>query len=77
MTNTRLRERLEKLNPNWLSLFTMLMAFSTYTFMYAFRKPYTAATFADAPGFLGLGFKEILVISQVAGYALSKFIGIK
>ncbi|MDW3650820.1 MAG: DUF5690 family protein [Bacteroidia bacterium] len=77
MTNTRIRERLEKLNPNWLSLFTMLMAFSTYTFMYAFRKPYTAATFAEAPGFLGLGFKEILVISQVAGYALSKFIGIK
>lgn len=77
MTNTRIRESLEKLNPNWLSIFTMLMAFSTYTFMYAFRKPYTAATFADAPGFLGLGFKEILVISQVTGYALSKFIGIK
>lgn len=77
MTNTRLQERLQKMSPGWLSVFTMLMAFCTYSCMYAFRKPYTAATFTDAPGFFGLGFKEILVISQVAGYAISKFIGIK
>ena len=45
--------------------------------MYAFRKPFTAATFEDGPDLLGLGFKDILVISQVCGYALSKFAGIK
>ena len=45
--------------------------------MYAFRKPFTAATFADTPELLGLGYKEILVITQVVGYMLSKFIGIK
>jgi len=77
MTHSHLQERLQKMNPAWLSVFTMIAAFCTYSCMYAFRKPYTAATFTDAPGFLGLGFKEILVISQVAGYAISKFIGIK
>jgi hypothetical protein len=44
--------------------------------MYAFRKPFTAATF-QGQEFLGLGFKTVLVISQLTGYMLSKFIGIK
>lgn len=44
--------------------------------MYAFRKPFTAATYEDAV-WLGIGLKTILVASQTAGYTLSKFIGIK
>jgi len=44
--------------------------------MYAFRKPFTAATYEDTV-WLGIGFKTILVAAQVAGYTLSKFIGIK
>lgn len=44
--------------------------------MYAFRKPFTAATFEDAQ-WLGIGFKTILVSAQVTGYTISKFIGIK
>ncbi|OYP31643.1 hypothetical protein CGZ80_21000 [Rhodopirellula sp. MGV] len=44
--------------------------------MYAFRKPFTAATYEDAIWF-GIGLKTILVASQTAGYTLSKFIGIK
>lgn len=44
--------------------------------MYAFRKPFTAATYEDTV-WLGIGFKTILVASQVAGYTISKFIGIK
>lgn len=44
--------------------------------MYAFRKPFTSATFADATWF-GTSFKSALVISQVLGYATAKFIGIK
>lgn len=44
--------------------------------MYAFRKPFTAATYENTV-WLGIGFKTILVAAQVAGYTLSKFIGIK
>jgi len=46
--------------------------------MYAFRKPFTAATFDQVPGWnLELDYKIALIIAQIAGYALSKFIGIK
>jgi hypothetical protein len=44
--------------------------------MYAFRKPFTAATF-EGPMMWGMGLKTILVLSQLCGYTLSKFIGIK
>lgn len=53
-------------------------AFSAYFAMYAFRKPYAAATFSDVELFLGvLDYKTALLIAQVVGYALSKLIGIK
>lgn len=51
-------------------------AFSTYFCMYAFRKPFTAGTFEGREIF-GLQLKAVLVISQLLGYMLSKFIGIK
>ncbi len=55
-----------------------LAGFSTYFAMYAFRKPFTAATYADVPGWhFALDYKIALIVAQVAGYALSKFIGIK
>ncbi len=44
--------------------------------MYAFRKPFTAATF-EGPEYFGLGLKSILILAQLLGYMLSKFIGIK
>lgn len=44
--------------------------------MYAFRKPFTAATY-EGQEFLDFGLKSVLVMSQLAGYMLSKFIGIK
>jgi Family of unknown function (DUF5690) len=59
-------------NPAW----AMAAAFGTYFCMYGFRKPYTAATYADA-SFLGMEFKFLLVISQTLGYVLAKWIGIK
>ncbi|MFZ4381681.1 MAG: DUF5690 family protein, partial [Sandarakinorhabdus sp.] len=53
-------------------------AFSAYFAMYAFRKPFTAATFDDVVGWpFAIDFKVALVIAQVIGYALSKFIGVK
>jgi len=55
-----------------------LAGFSSYFAMYAFRKPFTAATFDLVPGWhLALDYKIALVLTQVAGYALSKFIGVK
>lgn len=44
--------------------------------MYGFRKPFAAAAF-EGPGLLGLDLKTTLVVSQVLGYTLSKFIGVK
>lgn len=55
-----------------------LAGFSAYFSMYAFRKPFTAATFVGVAGWrFALDYKVALVIAQVAGYALSKFIGVK
>jgi hypothetical protein len=55
-----------------------LAGFSTYFAMYAFRKPFTAATFAHVTGWhFALDYKIALILAQVAGYALSKFIGVK
>lgn len=51
-------------------------AFGCYFCMYAFRKPFTVAGYTDTV-FAGVGFKTVLVTSQVAGYMVSKFIGIK
>lgn len=44
--------------------------------MYGFRKPFTAASF-EGISFLGISYKVVLVISQVLGYMLSKFYGIR
>jgi len=58
--------------------FAGLAGFITYFSMYAFRKPFTAASFADVPGWHHvLDFKIALVIAQVLGYASSKIIGIR
>jgi len=57
-------------------LHASLAAFGTYFCMYAFRKPFSVATF-DGLSFIGVDYKILLVIAQVLGYALSKFVGIK
>jgi hypothetical protein len=51
-------------------------AFATYFCMYAFRKPFTAATF-EGLSIWGRNLKTVLIVSQLAGYMLSKMIGIK
>ncbi|MBA4020518.1 MAG: hypothetical protein C0483_25435 [Pirellula sp.] len=57
-------------------VWSVVAAFGAYSCMYAFRKPFTAAAF-DEVDFLGYAFKSVLITSQVAGYTISKFIGIK
>ncbi len=63
-------------NTSGRLLITATAAFCAYFCMYAFRKPFTAATF-EGPEMFGLGLKTVLVLSQLLGYTLSKFIGIK
>lgn len=53
-------------------------AFGAYFAMYAFRKPFAAATYLDIAGWhFVLDYKSALLIAQVIGYALSKLIGVK
>ena len=59
-----------------LTLWASVAAFSTYFSMYAFRKPFTAGTYEDMSVW-GIDLKIMLIIAQVLGYMLSKFIGIK
>ncbi len=59
-----------------LIIWASIASFSTYFCMYAFRKPYTAATYDQIEVF-GLDYKEVLILTQVIGYTISKFIGIK
>ncbi|OYX57831.1 MAG: hypothetical protein B7Y86_05000 [Brevundimonas subvibrioides] len=74
----RLRLWLARANPVIFVLFAGLAGFCAYFSMYAFRKPFTAATFDLVPGWeFALDYKIALVIAQVAGYALSKLIGVK
>ncbi len=74
----KLRRLLERANPVLFTSVAGLAGFSAYFSMYAFRKPFSAATFAVVPGWrFALDYKIALVIAQVAGYALSKMIGIK
>lgn len=59
-----------------LGLSATLFAFGTYFCMYAFRKPFAAAGYAGE-GYFGLELKTTFVISQVVGYTLSKYVGIR
>jgi MFS family permease len=63
--------------PQWVFvIFASLAAFLTYSCMYAFRKTFTVATF-DNEFLFGIDYKIWLITSQLIGYTLSKFIGIK
>ncbi|HLZ73437.1 DUF5690 family protein [Phenylobacterium sp.] len=74
----KLQQRLAQANPILFTTVAGLAGFCAYFSMYAFRKPFTAATFEAVPGWsFVLDYKIALVLAQVAGYALSKLIGIK
>jgi len=60
----------------FLIIWSMIAAFGTYFCMYAFRKPFNAGVYAGYS--IGiLDYKAVLIIAQVLGYMVSKFIGIK
>ena len=74
--STFLTEKLNKANGFLFTLYASVIAFSLYTCVYAFRKTFSVATF-EGLQYLGVSYKVWLVIFQVMGYGLSKFIGIK
>jgi hypothetical protein len=70
----RLGAWLENASVGGFSTYAVGAAFCAYFCMYAVRKPFAAGTF---PGELaGVDLKTTLVLSQVIGYAASKFLGI-
>src|SRR4051812_15936473 len=72
----RITRWLERTGAGPFAVYAVVMAFTTYFAMYSFRKPFAAAHFAG-PKIAMLDLKDALVISQLAGYALSKFLGVK
>src|SRR5277367_6684714 len=71
-----LKARLQR-SPAWaFVLYVSLSSFVVYACMYGFRKPFTAASY-DGITLFGISYKVVLVISQVLGYMLSKFYGIR
>ncbi len=75
-SDSKITTWLKDANAFWFSLYATLAAFCLYTCVYAFRKTFAVATF-EGILFWGVSYKVWLVIAQVIGYALSKFIGIK
>ena len=64
-------------SPGWVFVvYLSLTSFVVYACMYGFRKPFTAASYEGYTLF-GMHYKVVIVIAQVIGYTLSKFLGIR
>lgn len=72
----KLRAQVARWPYSLLSVMAAIAAFGTYTCMYAFRKAFSAGTFAGEQ-YWHVDYKVWLVIAQVIGYTLSKFYGIR
>ena len=73
-----LQKFLSKAHPYVFVIYASSAAFMTYFCMYAFRKPFSVGKFEQVDAYLGfVDFKIALVLAQVFGYLISKFIGIK
>ncbi|HLX91095.1 MAG TPA: DUF5690 family protein [Puia sp.] len=66
----------QKKNQTLVALYAAIITFLTYATVYGFRKGFTVCTF-EGISFAGISYKTWLVISQVVGYTMSKFFGIK
>lgn len=58
-----------------LAIYASILIFLLYTCCYAYRKPFTAGLY-EGETFLGFDLKILYVLSEIIGYALSKFIGV-
>ena len=59
-----------------INIYAAVSVFLAYTMIFGFRKSFTVATF-DGITVAGYSYKTLLVISQVLGYMLAKFYGVK
>ncbi len=75
----RLTAALERAPSAVITIYAVLFAFATYFAMYAFRKPFAAASFGGAIslGPIEIDRKGALIIGQLCGYAMSKLVGVK
>jgi len=72
------RRLLSRADPFVFTIVAGMAGFCAYFSMYAFRKPFTAAVYGTVPGWhFVLDYKIALVLAQVAGYAVSKLVGVK
>jgi MFS family permease len=62
--------------PVAVAIYAAAVAFLTYASVYAYRKPFTVATF-EGLSFFNIKYQELLIISQGLGYMISKFFGIR
>ena len=63
--------------PVILTLYGMTVAFTTYFSMYAFRKPFAAASYDGHMLGSEVSLKTAFVISQLIGYTISKYLGVR
>lgn len=74
----RLTAWLESAPSGVAAAYAVFFSFAAYFSMFAFRKPFAAASYDGAAlGGSALQLKSALVIGQIAGYGLAKFIGVK
>jgi len=73
---SRITRWLSATNGFWFCVYTAGSAFGLYLCVFALRKTFNVALY-EGYSYAGIGFKSWMVIFQVVGYMLSKFIGIK
>jgi hypothetical protein len=66
----------QKRSQPLVALYAAIITFLTYATVYGFRKGFTVCTF-DGISYAGISYKTWLVVTQVVGYMLSKFYGIR
>src|SRR5690348_3112273 len=68
---------LERAPAPVMNAYSMLAAFAVYFFVYAFRRPFIAAEFKGQYFTPKIELKTAFVVSQIIGYTLAKYAGIK
>lgn len=78
LSNRPITRWLAQAPPAVLGAYAIVCSFATYFAMFAFRKPFAAASYeGQVSAGSSLGLKSALVIGQVVGYGLAKWIGVK
>lgn len=70
-----LKKKLES-SSVFLSIYASFFIFLVYTIMYAYRKPFAAGLY-EGDMIWGVDAKILFILSQILGYAISKFVGVR